>query len=330
MKRLIATIIALAVFLGVAFNVEKKQEESKNKMPTVAILQTLSHPALDQIHQGIVDGLKEEGFVNGKTMKIDYQNAQGDQSNLKTMSDRFVQEKASVLIGIATPAVQSLANENSKIPITMGAVSDPVGTGLVKTLEKPGGTVSGVMHKEPVAAQMKLIREFMPDLKNIGVIYTSSDDSSIAEYKEFKKLAEKAGITVKTYTITSTNDIDQVSATMASEVQAVYVPSDNTVASGFSTLVKNTNAKNIPIFPGVDSMIKGGGVATVSVSQYELGKLTGKMAAQELRGKNPATMPVETVKKGSTVINQKQADKLGLKVPASAIKQANEKGEIIK
>ena len=138
MKRLIATIIALAVFLGVAFNVEKKQEESKNKMPTVAILQTLSHPALDQIHQGIVDGLKEEGFVNGKTMKIDYQNAQGDQSNLKTMSDRFVQEKASVLIGIATPAVQSLANENSKIPITMGAVSDPVGTGLVKTLEKPG------------------------------------------------------------------------------------------------------------------------------------------------------------------------------------------------
>ncbi|MDF4201175.1 ABC transporter substrate binding protein, partial [Bacillus subtilis] len=82
MKRLIATIIALAVFLGVAFNVEKKQEESKNKMPIVAILQTLSHPALDQIHQGIVDGLKEEGFVNGKTMKIDYQNAQGDQSNL--------------------------------------------------------------------------------------------------------------------------------------------------------------------------------------------------------------------------------------------------------
>ena len=141
---------------------------------------------------------------------------------------------------------------------------------------------------------------------------------------------QEAQITVKTYTITSTNDIDQVSATMASEVQAVYVPSDNTVASGFSTLVKNTNAKNIPIFPGVDSMIKGGGVATVSVSQYELGKLTGKMAAHELRGKNPAPMPVETVKKGSTVINQKQADKLGLKVPASAIKQANEKGEIIK
>ena len=116
----------------------------------------------------------------------------------------------------------------------------------------------------------------MPNVKVIGGLHTSSDDSSTAEFKEFKQLAEKEGVKVKDYTITSTNDIDQVSSTMASEVEAVYIPTDNTVASGFSTVVKNTDAKKIPVFPSVTTMIKQGGIATVSVSQYELGKLTGQ------------------------------------------------------
>lgn len=330
MKRLIATIVALICFLVFAFVTEKNQAQKSAKMPTVAILQTLSHPALDQIHQGVLEGLKEEGFVNGKNMKIDYQNAQGDQSNLKTMSDRFVQENAQVLVGIATPAVQSLANEHTKTPIIMGAVSDPIGTGLVKSLDHPGGSVTGVMHHEPVRQQVEVIKKILPDLKEIGVMYTSSDDSSTAEVKEFTHLMEKSGIKVKPFTISTTNDIDQVSQVMASEVKAVYIPSDNTIASGFKTLIRNTNAKNIPVFPGVDTMMKDGGLATVSVSQYELGVLTGKMAGEVLHGKNPATTPVQSVKYGQTIINQKQAEKLGIHFPNEVIDAARKKGEVIK
>ena len=170
----------------------------------------------------------------------------------------------------------------------------------------------------------------MPNVKVIGGLHTSSDDSSTAEFKEFKQLAEKEGIKVKDYTITSTNDIDQVGSTMASEVEAVYIPTDNTVASGFSTVVKNTDAKKIPVFPSVTTMIKQGGIATVSVSQYELGKLTGQMAAEILDGKKPGNMALRYVKLGQTYINLKHAEELGLDVPKTALNQAQKKGSIIK
>ena len=330
MKRLIAAISALVIFLGYAFLYESKQE-TKQEKPTVAILQLMTHPAHDSIHHGIVDALKENGYVPGKTIRLDYQNAEGDQSSLKTMSDRFKNENSAVMIGIATPAAQSLANvANGKTPVVMGAISDPIGAGLVRNIKHPGANITGVIHREPVKQQVKLIKTIMPNVKVIGGLHTSSDDSSTAEFKEFKQLAEKEGVKVKDYTITSTNDIDQVSSTMASEVEAVYIPTDNTVASGFSTVVKNTDAKKIPVFPSVTTMIKQGGIATVSVSQYELGKLTGQMAAEILDGKKPGNMALRYVKLGQTHINLKHAEELGLDVPKTALKQAQKKGSIIK
>ena len=161
----------------------------------------MSHPALDQIHHGIIKGLKDEGYINGKNIKIKFENAQNDQSNLKSMSDQFQNDNAAAVIGIATPAVQSLANENGNTPVIMGAVSDPLGTSLVKSLKQPAGKVTGVQDQQPIQAQVNLIKEILPDLKNIGVIYTSSDDSSTAEYKEFKKIAEKQGLIVHAYTL---------------------------------------------------------------------------------------------------------------------------------
>ena len=250
---------------------------------------------MDQIHRGIIKGLEDEGYREGKNIQIGFQNAQGDQSNLKSMSDRFNQRNAAVTIGIATPAVQSLANESGDTPVIMGAVSDPLGTHLVKSLNHPGGKVTGVQDRQPIPAQLKLLRTILPKAKRIGVVYTSSDDSSASEYREFRKLAEKEGLTVRPYTITSTNDIEQVAQTMAGKVQAVYVPTDNTVASGIATLLKATNEAKIPVFPAADTMVKSGGLATRCVSQFDMGVLTGHMAGQILKGKNPADTPVRKV-----------------------------------
>lgn len=330
MKRLITTVIALFAFLIVAFMTESSKGKSSPKMPTVGILQTMSHPALDQIHQGIIRGLKDEGYVNGKNIKIDFQNAQGDQSNLKSMSDHFQNKHAAVVIGIATPAVQSLANENGQTPVIMGAVSDPLGTGLVKSLRHPGGKVTGVQDKEPIREELQLIRTVLPKVKTIGVMYTSSDDSSTSEFKDFKKLALKAGLHIRSYTITSTNDIEQVAQTMAGKVQAVYVPTDNTVASGIATLLKATNAAKIPVFPAADTMISPGGVATRSISQVDMGILTGKMAGQVLKGKKPQNLAVQKVTHYETIVNLKAARKLGITIPSSLIKAAQKKGRIIK
>lgn len=330
MKRLIATIAALFIFLGVAFARAQHKIAQAQKMPVVGILQTLSHPSLDQIHQGIIAGLKQEGYVNGKNMRIDFQNAQGDQSNLKSMSDRFNNRNAAVTVGIATPAVQSLANEPGKTPVVMGGISDPLGTGLVKSLKRPGGRVTGTKEQEPIGKQLRMMKQFMPHLRRVGVIYTSSDDSSTSEYKEFRKLAAAQGIKVKAFTISSTNDIAQVAQTMAGQVQAVYVPTDNTVASGFSTLVEATNAAKIPVFPAVANMVKSGGVATISSSQYDMGVLTGRMTARILKGEKPETMSVQRTHHFDTTINAKQAERLGLTVPAQVEHAAQKKGEIIK
>lgn len=212
----------------------------------------------------------------------------------------------------------------------MGAVSDPLGTGLVKSLRHPGGKVTGVQDKEPIREELQLIRTVLPKVKTIGVMYTSSDDSSTSEFKDFKKLALKAGLHVRSYTITSTNDIEQVAQTMAGKVQAVYVPTDNTVASGIATLLKATNAAKIPVFPAADTMISPGGVATRSISQVDMGILTGKMAGQVLKGKKPQNLAVQKVTHYETIVNLKAARKLGITIPSSLIKAAQKKGRIIK
>ncbi|ANZ61379.1 tryptophan ABC transporter substrate-binding protein [Secundilactobacillus paracollinoides] len=332
MKRLYALIAILLVFLGFAYVKENdpNQAADRKHTPTVGILQLMSQPALDTIHHGIIQGLKDGGFTPGKNVKIDYQNAENDQSNMMTMSNRFVNEGADAMIGIATPSAQALANSSSKIPIILGAVTDPKGAGLVTNNTKPGGNVTGVSDQAPLAEQLALIRRVMPHLKTLGIMYTSSDDSAVEQYKQFKVLCKQAGIPLKAYSISNTNDVQQVSQQMVRSVDAVYVPTDNTIASAMQTLVQNANTANVPVFPAVDSMVKDGGLATYSVDQYKLGVLTGKMTAKILKGQKPATTPIRFVRHGKLIINMKEAKQLGITFPASVIKEAKAKGEIVK
>ncbi|WP_125768652.1 tryptophan ABC transporter substrate-binding protein [Lapidilactobacillus wuchangensis] len=331
MKRLYGLIGILVLFLGFAFVHGRQQDHAQQQaVPTVGILQLLSHPALDAIHKGIIHGLAEEGYHVGKNVKIDFQNAQNDQSNLKTMSARFVNENAAAMIGIATPSAQALANASSKIPVVLGAITDPKGAKLVKDNQRPGNNVTGVSDQAPLAAQLDLMRKIMPDLKTVGIIYTSSDDSATAQYHQFVTICKKARITLKAYSIANTNDLNQVAQQMVNEVQAIYVPTDNTVASAMQTLVATANAKKVPVFPAVDTMVKAGGLATLSINQYRLGVETGKMTAAILKGKNPATTPIHFERTGEMTVNLTAAKKLGITLPASVLKEAQAHGEVFK
>lgn len=331
MKRLYALIAIIVIFLGFAYVGEGGTGKPATvAKPTVGILQLMSHPALDAIHHGIIHGLKEEGYRPGKNIKIDFQNAQNDQSNLMTMSNRFVNEDADATIGIATPSAQALANATSKIPIVLGAVTDPQGAGLVKNNQRPGHNITGVSDQAPLKEQLGLIKQVMPKMKTLGIFYTSSDDSAAAQYKQFKTLCAQEHIRLKAYSISNTNDVDQVSQQMVQNVDAVYVPTDNTVASAMQTLIKNSNAAKIPVFPAVDTMVKSGGLATYSINQYKLGVLTGKMTAAILKGKKPANTPVKFIRHGDLILNMKEAKRLGITFPSSLVKEAQKKGEIIK
>ncbi|MCI2172120.1 tryptophan ABC transporter substrate-binding protein [Schleiferilactobacillus perolens] len=331
MKRMLAMIGALLVFLGVAFFTTGKQVTPKAKIPTVGILQLMSHPALDQIHKGIVAGLKESGYTQGKNLKIVFRNAENDQSNLKTMSQTLVERADSdVVVGIATPSAQALANTTKTTPIVLGAVTDPVGAKLVKSITHPGGNISGVSDPAPINKQLALIHELMPKLKTIGVISTLSDDSAQADVNCFTKLVKQYGWTVKKYNVSSTNDVNQVAQTMVNQVDAVWVPTDNTIASAMQTLVNVADTKNVPIFPTVDTMVKDGGLATMSLNQFDLGVRAGRMAAKVLKGTAKlATTPIDDKTRSDLVINLKQAKRIGFTIPQKLIDQAKKNGEVI-
>lgn len=311
----VGALVVVVAGLGIGQSMHAKQ--AKKAVPTVGVLQFMSHPALDDIYKGIKVGLKEEGYTPGKNVKIDFQNAQADQSNLKTMSSKFANENAKVSVGIATPAAVAVANTVTKNPVIFSASTNPIGAKLVKSYNHPGGNVSGVSDQAPLAQQLQMIKTFMPGLKTLGIIYTSSDDSATTEATKMANLAKEAGITVKEYSISSSNDLNQTSLQMVQNhnVQAVFVPTDNTIAGAMTTLLKNTDAAKVPVFPTVNTMVEQGGVAAESINQKEIGIKTGKMIARVLKGEKPGKMPVEFMKKGQLVVNPKEAQKLGLTIP---------------
>ncbi|MGX7201792.1 peptide ABC transporter substrate-binding protein [Enterococcus plantarum] len=322
-NRLSVVVAIIVVFLIGSFFIEK-QETVKQNIPTVGVLQFVSHPALDQIYKGIQAGLKEKGYEDGKNMTLAFQNGQADQSKLATMSQQLVQEKKSdVLIGIATPAAQALANTTSEIPIILGAITDPVSAGLVKDNQKPGGNITGVSDKSPVTAQFELVTQILPKRKKVGILYASSEENSKYQVEEAKRIAEKIGMTVKTFAVPSSNEIAQTVQVMTSEVDFIYIPTDNTIANAMQTVVSEADKTKTPIIPSVDTMVEQGGLATVGINQFDLGVQTGKMTADILSGKaKPATTPIYTFKTGDIIINQKQADKLGISIPENVTSKA--------
>lgn len=323
-KKILGTIGVLALFTLFAGVYETVDKQQKKAIPTVAVLQFMKHPALDAINKGIYEGLASEGFHKGENIKILFENAQGDQSNLKTMASKFENAQADVSVGIATPAAVSLANTITDRPVVFAASTTPIQSKLVKSYQHPGGNVTGVSDQAPLKSQLKMMQTFLPHLKNLGVIYTSSDDSASIQAKQMMALAKKAGIRVKPYTISSSNDLNQTSKQMVAnhQVDAVFVPTDNTIAGAMPTLIDSTNAANVPVFPTVDTMVKDGGLAAESINQEKLGIKTGKQVAQILKGKKPKDMPVGFIKKGDLVINRAQLDKLGIKLPNKYNQQA--------
>lgn len=325
-KNLLATIIALTVMVVAAlFLTQKEQNNSTNSTEKVKIgvLQFVTHDSLDEIYKGIKAGLEEGGYTTTENLSIDFMNAEGEQSQVQTMSKKLVDNGNELLIGIATPAAQGLANATAELPIIMGAVTDPVGANLVTDLKNPGGNITGVSDQTPVADTVSLIKEITPDAKTIGVLYSSNEDNSKIQVAEFKAAAEEAGYTVLEYAVASSNELASTVEVASSKVDALFTPVDNTVASAFSTVVSVANKSKTPIFTSVEDMVEGGGIASVTLSQYDLGVATGKMTAKILDGANPADTPVQIFNEGTVVVNQKVAKELGITLSDDVINQAS-------
>lgn len=327
MKRMIGLITILVTFLAVAFFVENKPHH--NKVSEIGILTLMHHPSLDQIYDGFVKELSAEGYHNGKNIHLVYQNAQGDQGNMQTMARKLVDDQPDVLYTITTPATQAVANLTHKTPIIFSGVTDPKLAGLVRDAKHPGGNVTGVSDQAPINEQLVLYKKIMPKNTKFGIIYTSSDSSATVEHAAFVKEAKRMHLNLRSYSIANSNDLNQVSQTMLQQVDAVIVPTDNTIAGAMQTLIKNADAVKKPVFPATDIMVKQGGLATYGVNQEKLGRLAAQMVVAILdKKKRPENLPVEYIKQGEPILNLKQAKKLGIQIPESFLKEAEQKGTV--
>ncbi|MFU2205826.1 tryptophan ABC transporter substrate-binding protein [Streptococcus pluranimalium] len=313
-------IVVGSIFYSLGQNNAGSEKSSKEKVK-VGILQFVTHDALDAINEGISKGLEESGYDKDR-VEIDYVNAEADQSKIQTMSKQLVANVNDVLVGIATPAAQGLANATKDIPVVMGAISDPVGAKLVSDLKHPSANITGVSNQVPVAQEVELITKLTPDVKTIGVLYASSEDNSQSQVEKFEKLAKEKGLTVKTYAVPSTNEITSTMAVMTGKVDAIFIPQDNTIASAMKTVAASANKAKLPVYVVDDSMVKNGGFAAIGQNQFDLGVETGKMVAQILDGKAVKDMPVNVIDTGTPTLNMKVAKELGIDIPQEVLDEA--------
>lgn len=323
----LAAALMLTLAMGIVGCGGDAKDGKKAEKVNVGIVQLVEHEALDAANKGFVDGLASKGYKEGQNIAFDKQNAQADQSNLQNIAHRFVNNKVDLICAIATPAAQTVANVTSDIPIVATAVTDYKMAKLVKDNDKPGTNVTGTTDMNPVADQLDLLVKLVPTAKTIGVIYCSSEVNSQLQVEILKKAAAAKGITVKEATVSTVNDIQQAAHSLVGSVQAIYVPTDNVLASAIPTLISVTDEAKLPVICGEGAHVRAGGLATLGVDYYKLGFQAGEMAADILSGKaKPAEMAIQAQKKFKPVINMKSAAKIGLTVPEELLKDA----EVIK
>lgn len=307
---------------------EKTRDVSKNsnevkEMYTIGINQLVQHDALDASREGFIEGLKEKGFEEGKNLKIDYQNAQGDIAIAKTISDQFVTSKVDMIFAIATSSLQASYNATKDIPIVFTAVTDPIDAGVAESWESSGTNVTGTSDMVSMEKQLSLLTTLVPDIKTLGVIYNSSEANSLAQVQELKKEAEKNAIDIKEISVTTVNEINQNLNAAIGSIDALYAPTDNTVASAYDLVGNICVNKNIPILCGEEAGVSKGGLCSIGIDYFKLGKEAGYKAAEILNGTKPSDIEISTLSDMSITINTDVAEKLNITIPEDIDTKAN-------
>lgn len=283
----------------------------------IGIAQFAQHGSLDNCREGFLQGLEEEGFVEGENLEIDFQNSDADMGTAGTIAQGFAAKGVDLMCGIATPAAQACYNAalKTEIPTIYTAVTDPVAAELATEDQMPTGNATGTSDKLPVEAQLKMIRELLPEAKTIGIIYTTSEVNSESTIKEYEALVGEYGFALETVGIATIADVPSAADTILEKVDCLNNLTDNTVVSALPTILDKANKKGIPVFGSEVEQVKIGCLASEGIDYIALGKQTGKMAAQVLKGEMKAEeMPFESITESNLYLNTKVAENLGISV----------------
>lgn len=314
-RKLLAPLLVVGILLTSLISLHQLKADKKKDVFRIGISQFITHQSLDATREGFVDELAKQGYVEGKNIEIDLQNAQGEQRNLKTISQQLA-ESSDVVLAIATPSAQSLANTTQTTPVVFSAVTDPVSAKLVESREHPGGNVTGTSDQssDAISTQINLIKNVLPKAKTIGILYTQSEPNSVVQKDEAKRLLEEKGFTVVEKTILDSNNVKAAAESLMTEVDMVFVPTDNIISSTMETVKQVSIKHKVPVFGGSTEMIAVGGLYNYGTNYEELGRQTARMLVRVLKGEKPENIAVELPEKLELHTNQEMADALGIDI----------------
>ena len=314
-RKLLAPLLVVGILLTSLISLHQLKADKKKDVFRIGISQFITHQSLDATRDGFVDELAKQGYVEGKNIEIDLQNAQGEQRNLKTISQQLA-ESSDVVLAIATPSAQSLANTTQTTPVIFSAVTDPVSAKLVESREHPGGNVTGTSDQssDAISTQINLIKKVLPKAKTIGILYTQSEPNSVVQKDEAKRLLEEKGFTVVEKTILDSNNVKAAAESLMAEVDMVFVPTDNIISSTMETVKQVSIKHKVPVFGGSTEMVAVGGLYNYGTNYEELGRQTARMLIRVLKGEKPENMAVELPEKLELHTNQEMAAALGIDI----------------
>ncbi|MBB5185542.1 putative ABC transport system substrate-binding protein [Faecalicoccus acidiformans] len=309
LSKLMAAIMASSLLFGCS-------SSGSTEIPTIGVAQLVSHTSLNTIRDAFTDQMEELGYEDGENINYDFADASGQTSNLNSIMSQYQDEDAAVVVAIATPTAQAAANISEDIPVVFSAVSDPVGAGLVDSLEEPGGNITGTSDEVQVDQILDLALQLVPDAKTVGFLYNASEANSVSNLASAKEYCDQNGLTLIEGTGSNLTELQSSASVLCEQVDVLFAPNDNTVASGMAALSQIALDAQTPFFVGADSMVNDGGLGTVGIDYEELGIETANMVDEILNGEKPSAMSVKVFKDDLNIyINQSALDSLGLTLP---------------
>jgi len=309
MKKILV-LISISIMLVLSCGNEGKKNENAGKESKdnfkIGITQIVAHPALDSAREGFKDAIKESGL----NVTFDEKNANGEVATANMIANNFVTEKVDLIYAIATSTAQSAAQATNKLPVVFSAITDPEAAGLIKE------NVTGISDRVNVKQQLELLLKLDSKIKKVGVIYNSSEQNSKVQVDDLKKAASELGITIVEKSVTQVSEIPQASEALVRESDALYLPTDNLVASVVNLITEKATAAKKVAFGAEAAHVKGGALITQGIDYYEMGKEAGKIAVEILKnGKKPSEIKFKKMDLNDIVINNKTLAAIGINLP---------------
>lgn len=321
-------IILLLTLISLVFSIFssplKATNAANSSLPTVAITQIIQHGSLDEEYKGIIEALKDAGYIDGKTIKLIYQNAQGNLATANLIASNFASKKPTVAVGISTPSAQSLVNamKEQNVPLIFTAVTDPLAVNLVTTFQKRPEAIAGVTDALMPGPQLELITKLKPSVKTIGIVYNPGETNSVKSVNQLQDEAKKKGLTLVLATADKTSDVIPATHKLITKVDAIYIPNDNTAVASIDSIVGIGKKYKIPVFAGDAGSVERGAVAAQAYDRVALGREAGELIVRILQGEKAGDLVIALEHPLVLMINLKSAQEMGVDIPDELKKNA--------